>query len=88
MFMRNTKELFLMKISSSLLETERSLTKCQNQALMTIFQDNLYPEKEEICRCAISLGVSKRGIQDWLSNMRRRKRVGGLLLESEYCSVL
>ena len=48
--------------------------KCQTEMLMTIFQANAYPTKEELRRHAESLGISEQRLKDRFFYMRHRKK--------------
>ena len=62
--------------------------KCETGELMKVFHTKAYPERKELCQLAKSLNTSFRRVERWFSNMRYRKVAEGMLLESEYCSVM
>ena len=59
------------------------MTQCQNEMLMTVFQDNAYPKSEEKRQLAKSFGLSETQVRRWFINMRRRKKIEGVSFESE-----
>ena len=59
------------------------MTECQNETLMTMFQDNAYPKREERRRLAKSFGLSETQVRRWFVNMRRKKILEGVLLGRE-----
>ena len=59
----------------------RSMTKTEVDILLESFKTDPYPRKEEKNRLAESLNISRRKIELWFSNMRKKK---GVLKKSEY----
>ena len=59
------------------------MTNYQTQVLMTMFQANSYPGREEICHVASKLNTTVIRVENWLTVMRRKKRAEGVLLAGE-----
>ena len=55
--------------------------------LMTIFQANAHPTKEELRQYAKSLCMSERRIENLLFYMRRKKKAEAAFPESEFIHV-
>ena len=56
--------------------------------LMTIFQANEYPKKEELRRRAKSLCISESRLKDKLKYLRRRKKAEEALPGSEFINII
>ena len=63
------------------------MTNCQRQMLMTIFQANDYPKKEELHCHAKSLCISVSRLKSKLRHLRRRKKAEAVLPGSEFIKI-
>ena len=75
--------IFINGLSSGLGMPKTKLTPTQEQILMETFHANAYPEKEQMEHLAMSLNITKKKVESWFSNMRRKKVAEGLLKKGE-----
>ena len=59
------------------------ISQSQRQVLREWYQTNMYPNKEEVHRVAMSLNIKKETVQNWVYQMHRKKAAERRLSQSE-----
>ena len=59
------------------------ISQSQRQVLREWYQTNMYPNKEEVHRVAMSLNIKKETVQKWVYKMNQKKAAERTLSQSE-----